>query len=269
MKLRVASTGAQTISAAEAAAFVSSGMWLDYGTGVGQPGRDPRHLPGDVGDHEDDPHHREHGHGDGQEHRRLAVVGIDLTQRIGAIGQMAHQSARPFGKVAGPAKHGGHQLSLVPAETEIPLVLHDRLANAPHRYLPSAKDLQLGWYGDEVLVNFTPRPYLDVTGRRYRFRVLNASNARNFRLAFRRDDGAPMPIVALPAASVLRYASRDWVYVEVSAGHFARRAVTLARTDGDSVLIAAGVDANAQVVTAGAMALLSTEQLAAGGGSGE
>jgi RND family efflux transporter MFP subunit len=83
------------------------------------------------------------------------------------------------------------------------------------------------------------------------------------------DDGAPQPVVALPAASVLRYASRDWVYVEVSEGHFARRAVTLARTDGDSVLIAAGVGADAQVVTAGAMALLSTEQLAAGGGSGE
>jgi len=83
------------------------------------------------------------------------------------------------------------------------------------------------------------------------------------------DDGAPLSVVALPAASVLRYASRDWVYVEVSEGHFARRAVTLARTDGDSVLIAAGVGADAQVVTAGAMALLSTEQLAAGGGSGE
>ena len=37
MKLRVASTGAQPISAEEAAAFVTSGMWLDYGTGVGQP----------------------------------------------------------------------------------------------------------------------------------------------------------------------------------------------------------------------------------------
>ena len=37
MNLRVASAGAQTISAAEAAAFVTSGMWLDYGTGLGQP----------------------------------------------------------------------------------------------------------------------------------------------------------------------------------------------------------------------------------------
>jgi acyl-CoA hydrolase len=37
MNLRVAGAGAQTISAAEAAAFVASGMWLDYGTGLGQP----------------------------------------------------------------------------------------------------------------------------------------------------------------------------------------------------------------------------------------
>ena len=37
MNLRVASASAHTIPAAEAAAFVTSGMWLDYGTGVGQP----------------------------------------------------------------------------------------------------------------------------------------------------------------------------------------------------------------------------------------
>ncbi len=88
-------------------------------------------------------------------------------------------------------------LSLVPGETEIPLVLHDRRGNSPFRYTPSAEDLLLGWYGDEVLVNFTPRPYLDVTGRSYRFRVLNGGNARNFRLAFRRDDGAPVPFLLL------------------------------------------------------------------------
>jgi acyl-CoA hydrolase len=37
MMLRVANGGARTISAEEASAFVTSGMWLDYGTGVGQP----------------------------------------------------------------------------------------------------------------------------------------------------------------------------------------------------------------------------------------
>jgi len=87
--------------------------------------------------------------------------------------------------------------------------------------------------------------------------------------AFLSDDAPPLPVFALPPAALLRTASRDWVYVEVGAGRFARRAVTIARADGDAVLISAGVDAAANVVTAGAMALLSQEQLAAGGGSGE
>ena len=37
MKLREATTGAQPISAEHAAGFVTSGMWLDYGTGLCQP----------------------------------------------------------------------------------------------------------------------------------------------------------------------------------------------------------------------------------------
>ena len=88
-------------------------------------------------------------------------------------------------------------LALVPGETEIPLVLHDRRSIAGNRYAPTAGEALLGWYGNEPLVNFTARPFLDVAARRYRFRVLNAANARNFRLAFRRDDGAPLPFLLL------------------------------------------------------------------------
>lgn len=84
-------------------------------------------------------------------------------------------------------------LALVWGETEIPLVLHDFRSAMPVRYTPSDEDLLHGWYGNEVLVNFTPRPFLDVAARRYRFRVLNASNARIYRLALRRGDGTPMP----------------------------------------------------------------------------
>ena len=65
-------------------------------------------------------------------------------------------------------------LALVPGETEIPL----RPARSPQRLRPSRtrpspSDLLHGWYGDEALVNFTPRPYRDVGARRYRLRVLN------------------------------------------------------------------------------------------------
>src|SRR5262249_26975754 len=82
-------------------------------------------------------------------------------------------------------------------------------------------------------------------------------------------EGAPLAVFAVPPSALLRTASRDWVYVEVGAGRFARRAVAIARAESDAVLLAAGVDAGAKVVTSGAMALLSQEQLAAGGGSGE
>lgn len=88
-------------------------------------------------------------------------------------------------------------LALVPGETEITLALHDRRSGEAGRYAPSADDLLHGLFGDEVLVNFTRRPFLDVAARRYRFRVLNASNARIFRLALRRDDGAPLPFLLI------------------------------------------------------------------------
>jgi len=80
-------------------------------------------------------------------------------------------------------------LELVPGETDLPLVLQDRRSAAPDRYAPSPGDLMHGWYGEESLVNFTARPYLDVDATRYRFRVLNASNARIYRLALRNDRG--------------------------------------------------------------------------------
>ena len=48
-------------------------------------------------------------------------------------------------------------LALVPGETEIPLVLHDRRAAAPRGTRRPPDDMLHGWYGDEALVNFTPR----------------------------------------------------------------------------------------------------------------
>ena len=41
-----------------------------------------------------------------------------------------------------------------------------------------------GFLGNTVLTNLTYKPYLDVASRTYRFRILNGSNARIYRLAF-------------------------------------------------------------------------------------
>jgi suppressor of ftsI/bilirubin oxidase len=100
-------------------------------------------------------------------------------------------------------------LEAVPGETEIPLVIHDRRSGAPHRYEPSPSDLMHGWYGDEPLVNFTPAPYLDVGQARYRLRVLNASNARIFRLGLRGDRGNALPFLLLGTDGGLLEAPRS------------------------------------------------------------
>jgi len=78
-------------------------------------------------------------------------------------------------------------LDLKFGETDIPLVLQDRKFDDQGGlvYAPTADERFHGHYGTEVLVNLTPRPHFHVATRLYRFRVLNGSNARLYRLAFR------------------------------------------------------------------------------------
>jgi len=83
-------------------------------------------------------------------------------------------------------RHLRSALDLVPGSSEIPLILQDRRDAA---YSPSDADRMHGFLGDTVLVNGSTCPFLDVATRIYRFRVLNASNARAYRLGIRTADG--------------------------------------------------------------------------------
>ena len=71
---------------------------------------------------------------------------------------------------------------------EIPLMIADRSfgADGELKYPPMdhgiSEDFVEGVLGDVVLVNGAPWPELEVDAARYRFRVLNASNARRYRL---------------------------------------------------------------------------------------
>jgi suppressor of ftsI/bilirubin oxidase len=85
-------------------------------------------------------------------------------------------------------------LDLVPGRTEIPLVLQDRRGGD---YAASDADRMHGYLGDDVMVNGTSCPYLDVGTRIYRFRVLNASNARTYRLGLRTAAGKPVPFTLI------------------------------------------------------------------------
>lgn len=78
------------------------------------------------------------------------------------------------------------ELALALGESEIPLVLQDKEFDAQGRlrYAPSAAQSFGGWVGSRLMVNLTERPVLKAGRRIVRFRLLNGSNARSYRLAF-------------------------------------------------------------------------------------
>jgi spore coat protein A, manganese oxidase len=73
-------------------------------------------------------------------------------------------------------------LPLPKGEFDVPLILQDRLFSAEGAllYQPDPVD---GPVTNAILVNGTPWPKMEVSAARYRFRILNASNARAFHLA--------------------------------------------------------------------------------------
>jgi spore coat protein A len=76
-------------------------------------------------------------------------------------------------------------LPLPRGERELPLMLTDRAfeADGSFRYPAGDKAYMSGVLGDVVLVNGLPWPVHEVDPARYRLRLLNASNARRYRLA--------------------------------------------------------------------------------------
>lgn len=80
-------------------------------------------------------------------------------------------------------------LNLPQGKYEVPLVLFDRLFTengqllypiSPHPESPWVSEV----YGNAILANGKLFPYLDVEPRKYRLRILNASNSRFFNLSF-------------------------------------------------------------------------------------
>jgi spore coat protein A len=87
------------------------------------------------------------------------------------------------------------RLPLPAGDRDLPLMIVDRAfgANGELRYPAVGQDLlsvagvqsgyEQGVLGDVILVNGAPWPVLDVDAARYRLRLLNASNARRYRIA--------------------------------------------------------------------------------------
>lgn len=77
-------------------------------------------------------------------------------------------------------------LRLEPGVTELPLLIQDRQFNAAGALVYGSNPMQqmMGHLGDTILVNLTPQPILNIEKRLYRFRILNGSNSRIYKLAF-------------------------------------------------------------------------------------
>jgi FtsP/CotA-like multicopper oxidase with cupredoxin domain len=77
------------------------------------------------------------------------------------------------------------ELELPTGEYDIPLVIQDHAFNrdGSFRY---AENVDVGFFGDTILVNGAVAPRMRVERRKYRFRILNAGNARGYRLALGR-----------------------------------------------------------------------------------
>ncbi|QQS37139.1 MAG: multicopper oxidase domain-containing protein [Ignavibacteriales bacterium] len=88
------------------------------------------------------------------------------------------------------------QYGLPTGEYDIPLLIQDRhSAYQPQfTYSPTMMDRMFGYLGDVPLVNGTPEAYFEVQKTLYRFRLLNGSNARVYKIAF--SDNSPFWIIA-------------------------------------------------------------------------
>lgn len=86
-------------------------------------------------------------------------------------------------------------LNLPGGKYELPLIFFDRLLTREGQLLyPVSPDPLSPWvpevFGNAILVNGKLFPYLEVEPRKYRFRVLNGSNARIFHLSLSHQDSA-------------------------------------------------------------------------------
>ena len=84
------------------------------------------------------------------------------------------------------------ELNLPRGRFDIPLIIQDRSFKKDGSF--RFRDKHDNVLGDVYLVNGKPVPHLKVANRKYRFRILNASNSRIYRLKL--DSGQPMTQIA-------------------------------------------------------------------------
>ncbi len=93
---------------------------------------------------------------------------------------------------------------------DFPLIIQDRLFNGNQFvYQTAMMTRMMGMLGDQVLINGRPDFKLTVGRRAYRFRLLNGSNARVYKLAW--SDGRPLTVIATDGGLLERAVTRNYV----------------------------------------------------------
>ncbi len=91
------------------------------------------------------------------------------------------------------------KLDLPRGEYDLPFVIQDRSFNSRNQlqYLQGMHGRMTGFLGDTILVNGLPNVEFSVKSRAYRFRAVNGSNSRIYKLGW--DDGTPMTAIGTDA----------------------------------------------------------------------
>jgi spore coat protein A len=108
-------------------------------------------------------------------------------------------------------------LNLPSGAYDVPLLIQDKQFGSNNALSYDSSSIRKGFLGDTAVVNGVVTPYFNVNTHKYRFRILNGANARNFRIqlasgrSFRviASDGglltAPVTVTALDVAPAERY----------------------------------------------------------------
>jgi FtsP/CotA-like multicopper oxidase with cupredoxin domain len=108
-------------------------------------------------------------------------------------------------------------LKLPSGSYDVPLLLQDKQFNSDNTLSYDSNSSRGGFTGDTAVVNGVESPYFDVATHKYRFRILNGSNARSFQVGLQSgksfqvigSDGgllaAPVTVRSLDVAPAERY----------------------------------------------------------------
>ena len=104
-----------------------------------------------------------------------------------------------------------NRLELPRGAYDLPLVIQDRSFNANNQlqYLHGMPQKMMGFLGDTILINGKPNAEFNVKSCAYRFRVLNGSNSRIYKLGW--EDGTALTAIGTDAGLLAKPETRPYI----------------------------------------------------------